>query len=67
MSNPFTLDPLDFDGMARLVDTFFNGRPAAPPSTPVTIRELIRRGVSHVKVDGKVYRIEAREMEAKKA
>jgi hypothetical protein len=57
--------PFDFDGMARLVDTFFNGRPAQP--APVTIRELIRRGVSHVKVDGKVYRIEVREMEPKKA
>jgi hypothetical protein len=57
--------PFDFDGMARLVDVFFNGRPAQP--TPVTIRELIRRGVSHVKMDGKVYRIEVREMEPKKA
>ena len=46
---------------------FFNGRPAQPPASPVTIRELIRRGVSHVKLDGKVYRIEVREMEAKKA
>ena len=52
---------------SRFVDTFFNGRPAQPPASPVTIRELIRRGVSHVKVDGKVYRIEVREMEAKKA
>lgn len=59
MTNPF-----DFYGMARLVDVFFNGRAAAQP-TSVTIRELIRRGVSHVKVDGKVYRIEAREMEVK--
>ena len=58
--------PFDFDGMARLVDVFFNGRPAVPP-TPVTVRELIRRGVSHVKVDGKVYRIDVREMETKKA
>jgi hypothetical protein len=58
MSSPF-----DFDGMARLVDTFFNGRPAHP--APVTIRELIRRGVSQVKVDGKVYRVEVREMETK--
>jgi len=58
--------PFDFDGMARLVDVFFNGRPAALP-TPVTVRELIRRGVSHVKVDGKVYRIDVREMETKKA
>ncbi len=60
--------PFDLDAMSRFVDTFFNGRPAAPPPTsPVTIRELIRRGVSHVKLDGKVYRIEAREMEQKKA
>jgi len=59
--------PFDFDAMSRFVDTFFNGRPAQPPASPVTIRELIRRGVSHVKVDGKVYRIEAREIEAKKA
>ncbi len=64
MNSPF--GPFDFDGMARLVDTFFNGRPAQPPA-PVTIRELIRRGVSHMKVDGKVYRVEVREMEAKKA
>ena len=57
--------PFDFDGMARLVDVFFNGRPAALP-TPVTVRELIRRGVSHVKVDGKDYRVEVREMNVTK-
>ena len=63
MNSPF--GPFDFDGLSRLVDVFFNHRPAQP--RPVTIRELIRRGTSHVKVDGKVYRIEAREMEQKKA
>ncbi len=62
--------PFD-DDFTRFIDTLFNGRPVPPPRTPpaqtggVTIRELIRRGVSHVKADGKVYRIEAREMEVK--
>ncbi len=57
--------PFDFDAMSRFVDTFFNGRPAQPPASQVAIRELIRRGVSHVKVDGKLYRVKVRDMEQK--
>lgn len=50
--------------LAKLFDVFFNGRPAEPPrNTKVTIDEIVRRGVSFVTYDGKLYRVEAKECE----
>jgi hypothetical protein len=57
------LDPIDF---VKLADVVFNGRPAdTPPRPSITWKELIDRGVSHVRINGKVYRIEVREVESK--
>jgi hypothetical protein len=58
-----------FDGLTRMADTFFNRRPApkAESESKVTIGELIRRKVSHVSYDGKLYRIECSEVEVKEA
>lgn len=48
--------------LAKLADVFFNGRPAkAAPR--VSIEQLIKRGTSHVLVDGKVYRVVVTETE----
>lgn len=45
----------------RIFDVFFNGRSAdgdpKKQAPPVTIRELIKRGESHVLVDGFLYRV----------
>lgn len=51
-----------FDGLAKLTDVFFNGRPSdAPKKAAVSIDQIIKRGVSHVAYNGKIYRIEATE------
>jgi hypothetical protein len=49
------------DGMARIVDVLFNGRQAEPlrKKPPVTIGEIVRRGVSFVSYRGKLYRVKA--------
>lgn len=56
-----------FDGIAKTMDVFFNGRPAQPrtvvPKASVTIVELIRRKTSYVRVNGKLYRVTCEEME----
>lgn len=54
-----------WDGINRLADTFFNGRPAtSPQKTPsVTIEELVRRGVSQVRLNGRIYRVQVTEIE----
>jgi hypothetical protein len=58
---------MGWDGFSRFVDVLCNGRPATPAAKPkVTIEEIVRRGVSHVLLNGKLYRIEAREIEATK-
>jgi hypothetical protein len=50
-----------YDDLARAWDVFFNGRPAQPISK-VNIEEIVRRGVSYVRVGDKLYRIECKEM-----
>ena len=57
------LDP--FEGLAKLADVFFNGRPATPePEKPkVTVEELVKRGTSVVRVGGKLYRFRVKEVE----
>jgi hypothetical protein len=51
----------------KAIDNFFKGfLPATPAPPKVTIEEIIRRGTSLVLVDGKLYRIEANEVEVQK-
>jgi uncharacterized Zn-binding protein involved in type VI secretion len=56
------------DGLAKVMDVFFNGRPASTPGPARefpckrTLREMISRGVAHVRVDGKLYRVECKEV-----
>ena len=54
------------DATNRMADTFFNGRKAVGPKPAVSVEELIRRKVSHVRLGEKVYRIEAKEVETTK-
>lgn len=53
--------------IAQLADTFFNGRraPGMPDGKPeIHIKELIRRGTSHVRTsDGKTYKVVVTEVE----
>jgi hypothetical protein len=54
--------------VTEIIDTFFNGRPAPEgrgreQSVSVTIRELVRRGISVVRVEGKLYRVTAEEID----
>lgn len=51
-----------FDGLSKLVDVVFNGRPAVQAETaekpaPVTIQELIARKSSTVKLGDRRYRV----------
>jgi hypothetical protein len=49
--------------LAEILDVFFNGRPAAKAAAPkVTVQELVRRKTSHILLEGKLYRIEVREV-----
>ncbi len=55
---------------ANMMDVFFNGRPAAQtpltpekPKTKVTFEELFRRRSGVVRVEGKLYSFEFKEME----
>lgn len=51
---------------AEILDTFFNGRPAPKPAKEtVTLTAIIARGKSHVRIAGKLYRIEVTEIEEK--
>jgi hypothetical protein len=57
--------PVDrwWEGFATLADVFFNGRPAKQVAAPnVTVQELIRRKTSHILLEGKLYRVEVREI-----
>lgn len=58
-------DKTTWDGIAKLTDVFFNKRSATSASS-VTIAELIRREVSHIRYNGKIYKIEVKEVEAAK-
>jgi hypothetical protein len=50
-------------GLAELSDVFFNGRRARKAAAPkVTVQELVRRKTSHILLEGKLYRIEVREI-----
>lgn len=51
------------NSIPEIFDVFFNGRPARDAKPAVTIEELIRRGTSHVLVDGTIYRIEVTKAE----
>ncbi len=53
------------EGLIKLTDVFFNKRSIIPDSS-VTIAELVKRGISHVRYGGKIYRIEVKEMEVEK-
>lgn len=49
--------------LTGFADVFFNGRPArSTAKSKVTVEEIVRRGVCHVRLNGKVYRIEASEV-----
>ena len=52
-----------YDGIAKVVDVFFNRRAAELPKSKVTIEELVRRGTSLVRVGKKLYRVKCREVE----
>lgn len=54
------------ENLSKLFDVLFNGRPAEIPKEAVTIRQLIERGISHVLVDGKLYRVEVTEAKVTK-
>lgn len=51
--------------LSKVLDVFFNGRPAGQKKGAVTIEELIRRGSSVVLVDGVLYRVEVTKAELK--
>lgn len=55
-----------FDGVSKLADVFFNGRPADGPVEKtrggVSIEELVKRGRSTVRVGKKYYSIEVHEV-----
>lgn len=52
---------------SKIVDVLFNGRSATPePKPSVTLDMLIKRKVSMVLFQGKLYRIQADEVDAKK-
>jgi hypothetical protein len=53
--------------LAEILDVFFNGRPARTTAVPkVTVQELVRRKTSHILLEGKLYRIEVREVSTSK-
>lgn len=63
----------NWDGLTKLCDTFFNGRKAAEAAEQarvtkpsITVRDLVSRGVSTVRCDGKIYRITVEEVEVTK-
>lgn len=63
----------DWNGLTKLCDTFFNGRKAADAAEQarvtkpsITVRDLVSRGVSTVRCDGKIYRITVEAVEVTK-
>lgn len=57
-----------FDGIAKVVDVFFNGAKAEKSSTKKSLqisKEFIRRGVTTILVEGKLYRVVVQELEAR--
>jgi len=51
-----------WQGITKLADVFFNGRPAEK-DCKVTLPEIIRRKTSLVRFEGKLYRVVATEVE----
>lgn len=58
-------DETNYNGIAKVVDVFFNRRPAEP-DPEVTIHELVKRGTSVVRVGRKLYRVVCTEVEVTK-
>lgn len=58
----------DWDGLSKLCDTFFNGRKAneEKAKSAITVRDLVVRRISVVRLDGKMYRITVEDYEARK-
>lgn len=56
--------------IAQTMDVFFNKRraPGMPPDAPktITVHDLIARGSSHVRVQGKTYKITVTEIDVTK-
>ena len=46
----------------RIADIFFNGRPAVPRDSEVTVPELVARKDSTIIFRGKLYRVSVEEM-----
>jgi hypothetical protein len=60
------MSSFDADGIAKVFDVFFNGRPASDPKSKVTIEELARRGTSTVRIGERFYRVQVTEIEPTK-
>lgn len=59
------MNPLLAD-LKKTADRIFGTTWSKAPDSGATVSDLVRRGTSHVRVDGKIYRVVAAEIEVTK-